>query len=611
MAGIGSHGPGDGTRRRNRVVTEGTMAKATKKAARVWSKGSKGKGKSEDTAPAVVLADGAHSLDLLRPDPENPREITDEAREGLGVSLAEYGDLSGVVLNVRTGELVAGHQRIRQLRDAGAAEFVRLPGAGPGTDVARGYVDHPKSGERFGVRFVDWPRSKQRQANVVANSRAIAGHFTDGVDSILSSFQGEAPELFASLHMGDMLAFEPGDLPAMPGDEGTGATGPGYTPPAEDDAPAVAEGPPDSVQGEVYQLGPHRLAVGDCLTYMPTLPSASVDLILTDPPYFRVLDQQWDRQWPTSEAFLAWLGRVADEWMRLLKPNGSLYCFASVDMAARIECMLSDRFTVLNSIRWVKPGGGTARKACKEELRSYVSGSEAIIFCEQKGADSQAKREAGYEAKLDECRGMVFDPLRLYLRREWEAAGLTLSEIDKAIGCTSGSHYFSRSQWALPTAEHYAAMKLYAQEHGSGREPLRREYEPLRREYEELRRPFFLSSDVPYSDAWAFSSVADYPGKHPCEKPQALLQHIIRASSRPGALVLDSFAGCGSATIACAQTDRVACCAELDGKYTDVIRRRWTKWAQEHGQDPGPGALAPLAAWPLAPSTPSTPRQDG
>lgn len=201
----------------------------------------------------VELADGLHSLDMLRPDPENPREITDEALEGLGVSLEEFGDLSGIVFNLRTGELVAGHQRVRRLRESGAAEFVRLPGPGPGTDAARGYVDHPKSGERFDVRLVDWTRDKQRQANLVANSRAIAGHFTDSVDSMLSAFQHDAPDLFASLRMDQMLAFEPGDVPVVPPEEGGG--GEALPEVHEDEVPEVAAGEPDSKPGRVYGLG--------------------------------------------------------------------------------------------------------------------------------------------------------------------------------------------------------------------------------------------------------------------------------------------------------------------------------------------------------------------
>jgi len=93
----------------------------------------------------------------------------------------------------------------------------------------------------------------------------------------------------------------------------------------------------------------YKIHNGDCLDVLPTLPAASVDLILTDPPFFRVKSEAWDRQWATPAEFLAWLGRVADEWRRVLKPNGSLYCFASVAMSARVECMLAERF------EWLTP----------------------------------------------------------------------------------------------------------------------------------------------------------------------------------------------------------------------------------------------------------------
>jgi DNA modification methylase len=44
--------------------------------------------------------------------------------------------------------------------------------------------------------------------------------------------------------------------------------------------------------------------------------------------------------------------------------------------------------------------------------------------------------------------------------------------------------------------------------------------------------------------------------KHPCEKPIALLEHIIKTSSMAGDVVLDSFTGSGSTAIACLNTGR-------------------------------------------------------
>ena len=83
-----------------------------------------------------------------------------------------------------------------------------------------------------------------------------------------------------------------------------------------------------------------RLIHGDCLDVMETLSDSSIDLILTDPPYFRVKGDAWDRQWDRPCAFLAWLDQCAEQWQRLLKPNGSLYVFASPQMAARVEVVV-------------------------------------------------------------------------------------------------------------------------------------------------------------------------------------------------------------------------------------------------------------------------------
>jgi len=82
-------------------------------------------------------------------------------------------------------------------------------------------------------------------------------------------------------------------------------------------------------------------------------------------------------------------------------------------------------------------------------------------------------------------------------------------------------------------------------------------------------------------------------GEHPTMKPIPLVVKCIENSSKHGWLVGDPFGGSGTTLMACAQTGRVARLIELDPRYCDVIRRRWTAWAVENGIDPGPGALHP------------------
>ena len=322
----------------------------------------------------------------------------------------------------------------------------------------------------------------------------------------------------------------------------------------------------------------------DAADFVAALPDDAVDLLLTDPPYFKVKGEQWDRQWDNPAAFLAWLGGLFDEWRRVLKPNGSLYVFASPQMAARVECEIGKWFAVLNHLVWLKPIAGYVPPYCgKDAMRSWTPMSERIIFAEHRGADNMAKGEAGYGAKCDELRGFVFEPLRAYLDSERVRAGASFEQVRQAVGCADGSglpsHWFTRSQWALPTHANYKKLRALFNATGGQYlrreyEDLRREYEDLRREYEDLRRPFFVTADVPYTDVWTFNTVAHYPGKHPCEKPEALIAHMVQASSRPDAVVCDCFMGSGVVgALAVALGRRFVGC-ESDPLWADRARAR-------------------------------------
>jgi len=322
---------------------------------------------------------------------------------------------------------------------------------------------------------------------------------------------------------------------------------------------------------------------GDCLEVMADIDEAH--LVLTDPPYFRVKGDWWDKQWSDADKFIHWIGAVSDQWHRLLAANGSLYCFASPQMAARVEVELSRRFNVLNRIRWIKEAGWH-NKAKKESLRSFLSPWEECIFAEHYNSDNTAKGEAGYVAKCDELRGFVFEPLRAYLCDEWNRSGLSSSDANEACGNQMAGHYFTTSQWALPTSTNYEKLRARANATGGEYlrreyedlrreyEDLRREYEDLRREYEDLRRPFFVSADVPFTDVWNFKTVSPYSGKHPCEKPQELLRHAIKTSSKPGQVVLDSFAGSGSTGVAALALGRKFVGIEMDQRHFDSACRR-------------------------------------
>jgi len=326
---------------------------------------------------------------------------------------------------------------------------------------------------------------------------------------------------------------------------------------------------------EVVTIGEATLYCGDCRDVLPTLPA--VDCVITDPPYFKVKGDYWDNGWDKPAEFLAWMRGILGLLADCMKPNGSAYVFASPLMAGRVETLAWERLNVLGHIVWRKGRDGMreaswANAAEKEALRSYFMTTERVIFAEHYNSDNFARGEASYVEKCDELRGFVFEPLRAYLAGEWERAGLTKKDADKATGTQMAGHWFTRGQWALPTLAHYERLRETA--NANGGEYLRREYEYLRREYEDLRRPFSLTLKDQWSDVWDFEPVAAYPGKHPCEKPLPLLAHMLNASTKPGALVLDAFMGSGATGDACARLGRRFIGIERDREHFDNACKR-------------------------------------
>lgn len=66
--------------------------------------------------------------------------------------------------------------------------------------------------------------------------------------------------------------------------------------------------------------------------------------------------------------------------------------------------------------------------------------------------------------------------------------------------------------------------------------------------------------------------------EHPTMKPVELFAECILNSTEKGDLVLDPFLGSGTSVMAAEQTDRICFGSELDPKYVDVIRKRYTKF---------------------------------
>ena len=95
-----------------------------------------------------------------------------------------------------------------------------------------------------------------------------------------------------------------------------------------------------------------------------------------------------------------------------------------------------------------------------------------------------------------------------------------------------------------------------------------------------LKRYLDESKGVPLQDLWADISMLRAWGGggerlgYPTQKPVALLERIIEASSNPGDIVLDPFCGCGTALVAAQKLDRRWIGIDITYLAVAVMRRR-------------------------------------
>ena len=162
-----------------------------------------------------------------------------------------------------------------------------------------------------------------------------------------------------------------------------------------------------------------NLIHGDCLTLLKTLPDASIDAVVTDPPYgLKLLGKAWDYDVPEVAVWA--------ECLRVLKPGGYLLSFAGTRTQHRMAVRIEDAgFEIRDMLAWL-----------------YGSGFP---------------KSFSVSAQLDKRRHERDDVLKVtaWVRSARDAAGLKNADLDAAFGFAgmSGHWTSAKSQPTVPTLE--------------------------------------------------------------------------------------------------------------------------------------------------------------
>ncbi|MBL8660603.1 MAG: site-specific DNA-methyltransferase [Rhodospirillales bacterium] len=171
------------------------------------------------------------------------------------------------------------------------------------------------------------------------------------------------------------------------------------------------------------------------------------------------------------------------------------------------------------------------------------------------------------------------------------------------VALTRGAVYICMSSSELHTLKaaftaaggHWSTFLIWAKNTFTlGRADYQRQYEPILYGWAEGGGHYWCGARD-QGDVW-FVDKPTCNDLHPTMKPVELVERAIVNSSRRGDVVLDPFAGSGTALMACERTGRRARLVELDPAYCDVIIERWQAATGRHATLDGDGRTLAEAA---------------
>jgi len=166
----------------------------------------------------------------------------------------------------------------------------------------------------------------------------------------------------------------------------------------------------------------------DCLTLLSKLEDNSIDMVLTDPPYFEIMSNDWDNQWSSEKEYLDWCYEWTQECVRVLKPGRCLYVWGTTktDTFLRYKLDVLNSFSELtyqNWIIWHYDWGGRTKKTFArkhEDCLMYSKGKEFLFHADDV--------RIPYEMKSSIRAGKELNPLGKIPTSVWQKNNHTTSK---------------------------------------------------------------------------------------------------------------------------------------------------------------------------------------
>jgi DNA modification methylase len=275
----------------------------------------------------------------------------------------------------------------------------------------------------------------------------------------------------------------------------------------------------------------------DVLEGLRQIETASQDLIIADPPYYKAINEKWDKQWKTEQEYLDWCKLWFNECVRVLKDTGSFYCYGNFDILSKQKVMIFDKQLSFRQNITLDKGIKSIAGRTSDKLRLFPTASEYLLFYIN---DTMPK-------------------IRLLLKQKRANKGYTIKQVAEMMGVYTALYGFyeqDNTGSQVPTFEQWDKLK---------------EILDIDIDYSSIQNTFNLPTAI--TDVWDFTPDKVRFG-HPTQKPQNICQRFIKASSNENDNVLILFAGSGSEIIACEELKRNWTAFEIEDSYIEIINKR-------------------------------------
>ena len=178
------------------------------------------------------------------------------------------------------------------------------------------------------------------------------------------------------------------------------------------------------------KLGPYQIDYiynEDCLTGMKKIPSESIDLIISDPPYWKVINEKWDYQWRTEHDYIEWSLQWLKEASRILRIGGTLYCFGFFRTLALLVPYLEKMELELRQQIIIDKGIKAISGRATKNYKMFPNVTESILFI--------IKDNKKY--------------IKPFLKEKQKEKGLTSKQINEALGVKSNGG----GMWSIYTGK--------------------------------------------------------------------------------------------------------------------------------------------------------------